>query len=110
MEIINDKLEIRMKDGFVLPRGTRLRLTFFNKPYVCHIQEVIARPNSNWPIWTLRITSLPRYCSDFVAPTLEELEEQAADGIVDSVAGYGVEPDGYDQEGSPSWMLALGLI
>lgn len=42
------------------------------------------------------------------APSLEELEEY--DSIVPSILGNDVEPDGYDEYGSPSWMIALGFI
>jgi hypothetical protein len=44
------------------------------------------------------------------SPTDEELNHWVCDSIVDSVLGYRVEPDGCDEEGSPSWLLALGLI
>jgi hypothetical protein len=34
----------------------------------------------------------------------------ALDGVVKSVGGKNVEPDGFDEKGWPSWTLALGLL
>ena len=41
-------------------------------------------------------------------PTFEELEEFVSDGVSDSVFGERVEPDGYDERGGPSWLMAMG--
>ena len=43
-------------------------------------------------------------------PGLEALEEWTYDGICESVLGETVEPDGIDEHGSPSWLLAMGMI
>ncbi len=43
-------------------------------------------------------------------PGEEMLSLWCADSVVESVLGFQVEPDGYDPEGSPSWLLALDLI
>lgn len=43
-------------------------------------------------------------------PTMEDLEEWTYDSVCESVYGHNVEPDGHDEEGSPSWLLALGLM
>ena len=51
-----------------------------------------------------------RITSAFHAPDMEELEEANNDGACPSIAGNSVEPDGFDHEGSPSWLLALGII
>jgi len=42
-------------------------------------------------------------------PSMNSLEKMS-DGIAKSVLGKRVEPDGYDQYGSPSWLLVIGLI
>ena len=31
------------------------------------------------------------------------------DGVSDSVFGERVEPDGYDERGGPSWLMAMGI-
>lgn len=43
-------------------------------------------------------------------PTLNTLYKQDSNGIVATPTGKRVEPDGYGPDGSPSWMLCLGLI
>jgi hypothetical protein len=42
--------------------------------------------------------------------SVEELMEMVAEGVCETVDGCIVEPDGTCEHGSPSWLLALGLI
>lgn len=42
--------------------------------------------------------------------SMKTLEKWAENGVAKSVLGKRVEPDGYDDEGSPSWLLVFGLI
>ena len=43
-------------------------------------------------------------------PGIRTLEKWSNDGIAKSVFGARVEPDGHDANGSPSWLLFMGLI
>ena len=43
-------------------------------------------------------------------PSMKALERMTNDGIVTTVTGERVEPDGYGSDGSPSWLLVLGVI
>lgn len=43
-------------------------------------------------------------------PSYTQLEAWVLDSVCDSVLGEQVEPDGYDPAGSPSWLLAFGMI
>jgi hypothetical protein len=43
-------------------------------------------------------------------PSQKKLEWWAFDSVCKSVFGTDVEPDGWSYDGSPSWLLALGLI
>jgi hypothetical protein len=43
-------------------------------------------------------------------PGVKTLERYAWDSVVESVFGNNVEPDGWDHEGSPSWLLVFGII
>ena len=43
-------------------------------------------------------------------PSIEDLELQGFDGIVEATDGCMVEPDGVCPHGYPSWMLQLELI
>jgi hypothetical protein len=96
------KLELRVKDGNggvrILPAG--LPVTFSKeKPSVCFITH-----ESREKPYCVRITSA------FRAPSLKKLEEWTFDSICESVGGENVEPDGWDSNGSPSWLLAIGMI
>lgn len=46
----------------------------------------------------------------FKVPGLPTLERYSDDGIAKSVFGARVEPDGWDANGSPSWLLAIGIM
>lgn len=89
---------IKLKTGETLPKG--LPVTFLGEanPRVCLVHADRDEP------FRVRITSA------FHAPSIEELEDQSNDGVCDSICGERVEPDGYDQHNSPSWLLALGMI
>ena len=43
-------------------------------------------------------------------PSMKRLEHWVCDSVCDSVFGNQVEPDGWDHEGSPSWLLVFGLV
>jgi hypothetical protein len=44
------------------------------------------------------------------APTTKTLEKWSYDGVARSVLNNKVEPDGWDHDGSPSWLLVYGII
>jgi hypothetical protein len=46
----------------------------------------------------------------FLAPPMDELERMMFDGVCESLDGYQVEPDGYSEDGYPSWLIALGWV
>ena len=43
-------------------------------------------------------------------PSMKSLEKWVSDGIGKSIIGKKVEPDGFDFNGMPSWLLVLGII
>lgn len=89
--------EIKLKDGSILPKG--LPVTFLqDNPSRCLVRGARAEP------YRVRVTSA------FKTPSMAELEESANDGVCPSIAGETVEPDGWDSHGSPSWLLAFGVI
>lgn len=44
------------------------------------------------------------------APTVKTMEKWSFDGVAKSVGNKSVEPDGWDPNGNPSWLLILGYI
>ena len=88
---------IKLKNGEVLPKG--LPVSFQKEcPSACLVHGGRGEP------FRVRVTSA------FRQPSIDALEEAVYDGVCESVAGHSVEPDGWDHEGSPSWLLALGMI
>jgi hypothetical protein len=51
-----------------------------------------------------------RYSSVFRPISERAIGEAICDGVCESVLGCQVEPDGHDEKGFPSWLLALGMI
>jgi len=95
--MIRTQKQIKLKTGETLKAGLPVEFIPEN-PSRCLVHGGRETP------YKVRITSA------FQSPTMEELEEYVYDSVVESVAGGRVEPDGYDEHGSPSWLLALGLI
>ena len=90
------KKEIKLKDGSTLPKG--LRVTFIkDKPTRCLVHS----PAHPAPL-QVRITSA------FPIPSLSTIENWGC--ICKTPTGKRVEPDGYGEDGSPSWLIVLGLI
>lgn len=89
--------EIRMKDGSIVRAGARV-IPHPDKATRCLVYGARLEPYCC------------RWTSAFHRPELEELERQSNDGVVSSISGENVEPDGVDCHGYPSWILALGLI
>lgn len=48
--------------------------------------------------------------SFFTPPSMKTLQKYSFDGIAKSVTGKKCEPDGYSDDGAPSWLLVLGMI
>lgn len=89
--------EIKMKSGEIVPKGAEVSF-IAGKDHLCLVQGNRAEP------YKVGISSA------FKSPSLEELEEWVNDGVCESILGERVEPDGHDEHGSPSWLLALSMI
>jgi hypothetical protein len=96
MSITSEK-SFKLKTGETIPSGLPVKF-IEGTPSRCLVYG-----NRETP-YRVRVTSA------FRVPKMDELEEWAYDSVVNSVAGERVEPDGYDEHGSPSWLLVLGLI
>ena len=46
----------------------------------------------------------------FAPPSVKTMEKWSDTGIAKSVTGKKVEVDGYGPDGSPSWMVAMGMV
>lgn len=89
---------ITLKDGSILPKG--LRVSFIEgKDSRCLVHS----PDHSAPL-QVRITSA------FKAPSIKSLEAWDARGGCKTPTGKWTEPDGYGSDGSPSWLMAMGMI
>jgi hypothetical protein len=100
---------LRTKGGIELKQGTLVSLTFEcddNGHKRVDIIRAVSESGEavNVPIrhWEMAF--------GIKRPSLKTLTKYTEEGISRSVFGKRVEPDGFDDEGSPSWLLAEGLI
>lgn len=101
-EATSTRLRCQIKSrltGVTLPAGWPASVVFGKRGNVHWMQVEICGQT----IFTRRFSAF------FDAPSQEELVEGAG-GSCPSVLGETVEPDGEDEQGSPSWLVALGLI
>ena len=59
----------------------------------------------------IKVERLHHFLKGFAKPPgMRTLERYSMDSVCKSIYGKRVEPDGWDADGSPSWLLALGII
>jgi hypothetical protein len=91
------------ESGVQIPAGTAAVVTFGTLDGAWFLRATIETAEARIVMFTRRVTAF------FTPPALDEICEDES-GTAYSVLGETVEPDGIDPEGSPSWLLALGLI
>ena len=93
----------------VIPTGTTIQLYFkTEKParaYFMH--NGIERPLS---VSHLHLTVKSSSVKFRKAPSLRAMEKANDAGVMTTVTGAKVEPDGHDEYGAASWLLVMGLI
>lgn len=96
--------EIRFKDGYRIPKGDTVIISWTDprmnptQVQVLHRERVLncnARSSLAW---------IGLACSE------ESLIEAMEDGTCETPNGNAVEPDGVDSDGAPSWLMIHGLI
>ena len=97
--------DITLKNGIILKKGTK--------------GQISPLRDQNGKVSTIgcnlyldgydRVMKLS-YTSVCKQPSVTSLMRWAEDGIAKSVGGKRVEPDGYDPDGFPSWLLVVGMI
>ena len=98
------KAELRLKDGTVYPPGTHATFRWEqNDPKL----TLVAMEGRDVRLRTVRLS---KYFPVAKPPGMSVMARWDEDGIAKSVLGHKVEPDGWDFEGSPSWLLVVGMI
>lgn len=89
--------DVKLKSGEVLKKGTPIFVAPTNDDTIC----LASFGTTDYKF---------RWSTVIRPPSIETLMEQEMDGVCDSIRGCRVEPDGHDDHGYPSWLLALGVI
>jgi len=110
------KKDVRLKNGDVIPKGTKVQIDFREAR-----NDTVALMKTSWrgksnsdymkePL-KVRITGLHAMVTGFNKPPSEKrLWKMMDDAVATTPTGKRTEPDGHGPDGSPSWMLVLGLI
>ncbi len=92
-----------LKDGTNFPKGASFNVKVNkDKPTVAILTAASGREIK------IRSIGLSRYFKEFDKPNFNS--EEMMDSIVPSLTGESVEPDGWDEHGFPSMLLAAGMI
>jgi len=107
------KREIKLKDGRVYAKGQSVAVNFFGDTEkgarVCEI-KILGVTDMASTTFRTSIANLPLNVTGFAKPSMQTLEKWSNDGICKTPTGKKTEPDGYGEDGSPSWLLALGYM
>lgn len=94
----------KMKDGRTFSAGEEFQITFLPE-FSTNFSGYEAKRVSDGSSFKTKQFSL-----FFTPPTMKTLEKWVSDGVAKSVTGRKTECDGHGDDGSPSWLLALGMI
>jgi hypothetical protein len=100
------KRELKWKDGSVTPEGTPVHIDF------CEIRPGRIYVTVGETVYQTGLANkgYERFTGIGKVPGLRTLEKYSNDGIAKTVTGEKTEPDGFGSDGSPSWMLVVGII
>jgi hypothetical protein len=105
------KKDMKMRDGTIIPMGTKIQMVFVRKsqngPYAIKITKMDSNIK---PTPILVSAKSPSIMAINAMPSMKSLEHWVSEGFAKTVTGKKVEPDGYGPDGSPSWLLVLGMI
>ena len=92
---------------YTIPAGARVHVWFSARKYP---GTLFVEYNGQVKL-TRSITAEDKLTKFIKQPSLSTIEKWESDrGMCKTILGAVTEPDGYDQYGSPSWMLVLGVI
>ena len=97
------KMNIHLKDGTLIKEGTNATVEFETDTLaVIRIDDRVIKVASS---------KLPYFLTKFKSePSIKTMFNWSNTGIARTITGKKCEPDGYGNDGSPSWMLVLGVI
>jgi len=93
-----------------IPIGTRIDLAFHETR---HNRAIFTHNGKKYALLVrnlYRTVKATNHVKFYKEPSISKLEKMSDDGICTTVTGDKVEPDGFGENGSPSWLLVMGLI
>ena len=103
-ELIKD---MKLKSGKIIKAGTICKVEPKGDIYAVITAFDVGGKNLKIGILSIK---LGKYFDDFINVDEKEIEAACQDEVVPSLRGFDVEPDGHDEEGWPSILLAAGII
>ena len=104
------KADITSKKGVTIAKGTKVTLSWKDKDGKERASFTRLTDDSGNSV-LVSTENLPTKVSGVTnAPSIATMEKWSNNGIAKSILGAKTEPDGWDSDGSPSWMLAMGMI
>lgn len=95
----------RSKNPVTVPAGTTIELKFSkDKPQFGYFQYSGGLRATQLALAHKSLTGISK------PPSIGRLQKMGDDGIATTPTGKRTEPDGYGSDGSPSWLLVLGMI
>lgn len=95
--------DLKWKDGTVLAKGTPVTVTYRGDLFAVLGHDGLQH--------TTKVKNLPAILKGYPkAPSLSQLQKWSDDLVSKTPTGARVEPDGYGPDGSPSWLLVMGLV
>lgn len=94
----------KAKSGAFLAAGTEVEVTFPKE-----LGGRYVRMTAGDVSITGATLAMKRYFGTRI-PSMKTLEKWVFDSVCKSVGGKDVEPDGWDCDGTPSWLLVIGVI
>jgi hypothetical protein len=98
------KKDLKFKSGDVIREGETVKVV------VDKDRPTVAILRYNDVKYATASANLHVISEKFVKPTEEELMRGTLDSVCSSLLGNDVEPDGWDEYGFPSVLLAMGMI
>jgi len=96
------KTSIELKDTTFYPKGIQVDVEVDERAPTIAIVTVQGRK------FRMKSRNLWKYMEEFEEISFAELERNVLDSVCPSLLGYMVEPDGWDEMGFPSKLLAVG--
>lgn len=94
--------DLKLKNGIILKKGTKGTISPITGTYSDRICNLCVDGHDT--IYKVGYPSVVKQ------PSITSLINWSENGISKSVGGKRIEPDGYDCDGFPSWLLVVGLI